>query len=299
MLDGKLAYGGMWFADTECRRILPGPGTIKGPNTRAFAECLASVTLSVGQRKSPILDVAVLTYEPGIEIEVLLGGTRERPTIRWIGYLSPHDGEPHPTISPDVLEMYRTAGSRDFASDHPTWIKLCTDVEGNVASHRVISTRSYEAQVAAVRHVAQWKFRPVFLDGVTSPICSVVLVGKPGTDGPSRLPFPTPPDYDGVTLVVPPNTLVARSMDKLITPDDAGKTALMEAGVHRLVASIQYCVDQTGRVDRVWMLKASKLASWNHEILRRAATWTFEPPVADKTPVRACSIATFIYNQQW
>jgi hypothetical protein len=293
MLEGDVGYGGLWFSDSECSRILPRPGTIHASGTRAFAECLATLKLSAGSRKSPMLDVAVMTYEPGIEIEIVLGGTRSKPTIRWIGFLAPHDGEPQPTIAPEVLERNRVEGTLDIAIEGVVWVKVCTDVEGGVTSHRPLVAHSVSAQLAVLREVTRWRFRPFMLADASTPICSVVRIGKPSAAS-ALLPYPPPPDYDDGTIIVSPTTLVRRTGERLIVPDNL--SAVRDAGLSRIEATLQYCVTSAGRVDRVWILQPSPFAAWNRKLAVEVAKWTFDPIVVDGKPMRGCTYVTFGVN---
>src|SRR5262245_15010163 len=69
MLEEPLAFGGLWFPDVECRKQFSRSRRLEGPALDAFAACLATVQLQPSDRLHRYPDVAILTYEPGIELD--------------------------------------------------------------------------------------------------------------------------------------------------------------------------------------------------------------------------------------
>jgi len=91
MLGPSVVNGGLWFPDPTCEAEFAVPGEVGGGRLDELARCLTTVKLSTSQRKDALLDVAVLSYEPGIEIEARFIDRSTGTWLSWIGYAARHD----------------------------------------------------------------------------------------------------------------------------------------------------------------------------------------------------------------
>ena len=96
----------------------------------------------------------------------------------------------------------------------------------------------------------------------------------------------TPRDLDALRIKgeknVMPDPFVGRSMEKL--------------GETRVVAAIKLCVDATGKVARVVLLKSSGYPAYDQKIVTETKAWEYKPYVVDGKPVPVCTALTFVYS---
>jgi TonB family protein len=85
---------------------------------------------------------------------------------------------------------------------------------------------------------------------------------------------------------------------KLIVPDDDTKLAFQESGKDKLITSYKLCVDTTGAVDRVSMLKTSGYPAYDAKIMRAMKGWGYRPYLVNGKAVPVCTAVTFIYSQK-
>ncbi len=328
-----VASSGLWFEDAACRAKFASPGKIDPGQLDAFAACLAKLPLQVSTtRIGPVSDSAVLVYKPGIEIEAMFTHG-DRHTLRWIGFAA-HQGQSDaaPTITADLLEAHRTAGSpaprfdaatratldRELSAgrgdDVYAWMKVCLDDRGAVAGMSARETSSPTAEAALTAPIKDWTFKPIELGGRAAPVCSVVRVAYPDGKAPTplRMPIPPPPppppppgptapqDHSASNpMLVPPNTLAQHRVkgETAIEPDDVTKIEIRKAKLDRVVASLKLCVDVAGKVEAVTVLKSSGLPAYDAKLSREIATWEYSPYEVDGHAVPVCTGVTFVYTQ--
>lgn len=317
MLHDSVDFGGVWFEDTTCRRQFSAAGTIRGTGLDVLARCLAKLRLSKSERSNPYPDIAVLTYDPGLEIEVLFGFEQRRPQIRWIGYVSRRTlKDALPTITQRALEAHRTAGS--IAIDEATrtklareyvrsrqpfggaWLKVCLDARGAVTSAHARQTTSLELQRTLVAAIEHWTFQPVILGGQPTPICSLVWHDYPAGAAPPKrsqtLPFPVPPEYDSAIIADP--TMLKRIVGRTaIVPDNDEKTWLYSRRPVRVVGSFFFCLTPQGAVDIVVTTRPTEVPRYDDKIRAAIRGWRYEPFLVDGQPSRVCTHTTVIYSQ--
>jgi hypothetical protein len=124
-------------------------GVAETTAVRAIAKCLAQQKLIATTRKSGTANGALVTVEPGIEIEVVYRDEK----IQWIGgeWQRDHD-RGIPTLTTQAFEALRTAGTAQV--DAQGWIKICLDKTGAITSKDVLSG------TVVVDKIADWKFKP-------------------------------------------------------------------------------------------------------------------------------------------
>jgi len=130
-------------------------------DVRALAKCLAQQKLIATTRKSGTSAGALITVEPGIEIEVVYRNEK----IQWIGgeWQRDHD-RGIPTLTTQTFESLRTAGSAQV--DAQGWIKICLDKTGAITSKDVLSG------TVVLEKIADWKFKP-FRKGAACALLSL------------------------------------------------------------------------------------------------------------------------------
>ena len=104
-LKAPLAYGGLWFADPDCAQQFPATlATIEAERIFAFATCLTTLPLAMtvhGQK-------ALLTYEPGIEVDLKYTFDGQHAFIVGIGHVS-DQGESEARIVPTAAKLIEGA----------------------------------------------------------------------------------------------------------------------------------------------------------------------------------------------
>ena len=104
---------------------------------------------------------------------------------------------------------------------------------------------------------------------------------------------PAPP------LNAPPTALERNRIagDKNIVPDDATKNEIAKRRVPRVIGSFKLCLDITGDIADVKMLKSTGFPAYDARLQEGIRTWKYRPFLIDGKPTPVCSAATFIYSQ--
>ncbi len=318
----RLAYGGMWFPDPACRKKFPAPELLEGDRVQAFAHCLAGLALVVSPRLDGLTDTAVLSYQPGIELEARFFVDDNFKTLRWIGYVARRDdNDVLPTVMPEALEGLRAAGLRNPQLDAATralldkelaasgksyayaWLKVCIDAKGAVTGAQGRDASSKAAEGAFMAAVHDWTFQPFLLDGTATAVCSMLRLGYPADKLPTEESLPLPPPPPAVAQAMPknlpPGEVEAQRVkgDKQIAPDGQTMADLKVAGISRIMASFKVCIDETGLVSSVTLLRPSVSKSYNQKLAREIAKWQYRPFLVDGQPAPVCTAVTFIYTQ--
>ena len=157
MRGAAVMNGGIQFDDAQCAADVGVAGEVPVARTAAFAQCLAGLHLDVSRRNSALVDVVVLRYAPGFELEARVVHAPAGPQLTWIGFSARRNGDfDVPTITHDALETLRLSGDRNGPIDPTitadlelesnalskaafTWVKLCIDEAG-----AVVKTDAYE-----------------------------------------------------------------------------------------------------------------------------------------------------------
>lgn len=309
LLAPSVVNGGLWFPDPACEAKLAVPGAVTGARLDDLARCLAGLKLQVGTRGDALPDVAVLTYAPGFELEAQFTEKQDGATLSWIGWVARHDtADALPTIAPDTLEALRVAGVREpavtgldasIATSRRkyayAWAKLCIDAEGNVTGAHVREASSTRALHAFSDAIADWKFKPFAPKGQPIPVCSMMLLGSPLATALAQEKIPMPMTSDKPS--VNPADLERIAGTKLITPDDEDKVRIEKAGRPTLIGAFKVCLDTSGHVDEVHVLRSTGLATYDDRIVRGIKQWAYKPYLDDGEPKAVCTAATFIYRQ--
>jgi hypothetical protein len=195
MLNKSVRVHGIWFPDATCAKRFGTERTFWLAGDRAaFAGCLAKLKLQATTRTSPNRNAQVLTYAPGMEIEVAF----QDGALYYAGYLHARPS-PTPTLTAQAFEALRTGGSTNVdklvaAKLDPViaksggqvyaWLEVCLDAKAT-PSVTVAEASSREVGEAFTAAVADWTFKP-FLRGKTAvPVCTQSLLTYPAAKVPN------------------------------------------------------------------------------------------------------------------
>ncbi|MDB4962126.1 MAG: TonB family protein [Myxococcales bacterium] len=316
-LAPRFTNGGVWFPDAPCAKEFPGASEITGAEVTAFARCLARLELQLSTRRSASPDGAVLTAQPGFELELAFDGSR----VRWIGRsLRATANVGVPMLTAQALESLRTQGTTrldrvpaikalagEAKAPISAWIEVCLDATGTatIVSHHDATSPSIGE--AFVRAASDWAFRPFVAGGSATPACSLSLLTYPAASAPSTEVLPPVPRIardeteTSAPPPPPPQTIVPLSLERLrltgtrdIEPDPAMRTQMIDAGKLSVLASVKLCVDAKGRVSSATLQKSSGFEAYDKKILRDVAGWTYRPYLVGKKAVSVCTGVTFL-----
>jgi len=192
---------GIWFSDAACAKQFGTPGVVSGTDLQAFARCLAQLKLQATTRQ-PAADNAILSYEPGIELEIQHLGGR----VRWLGYQYQTAADRgRPTLTAQAFEALRRSGKTNLddavasklepllerakLGSISAWMKLCIDDEGSLDQ---VTLRDSDApsglsgKVSLAFEVAMrsWRFLPFKSQGKAIPVCTMALLTYPAARAP-------------------------------------------------------------------------------------------------------------------
>jgi len=296
-----LSLGGVWFPDPACQRFSTAGPVARGDRPK-LAHCLASLHLARGKRRTSVPNMVTVVYPPGIELEAAFADQDNQTNLLgWLGYTGRESAQDAlPTITQELMESHRrgSAGALDHAlldgelaarrvTSLFAWVKICIDAAGAVTSVRPRLTNSVAAQQVFVAAASAWTFEPVVLAGQPTPVCSMILAGYPRQPD-LPLPFVIPPGVTDLPVV---------SLDAL-GPPRTGRIAWMPDWQNRYASTgALACVDETGAVDRVAIVRRSGVAEYDDLVRRTLRGWAFVPYVAGERPLRVC--AALVLSRCW
>jgi hypothetical protein len=307
MLDEPFQLGGVWFEEPSCREF-GRPARVLHDKFPALAKCLATLRLHPGGRNPAWSTGTLVTYGPGIELELRFFIFESSTWLTSIGPIAHREGDDSiPTISPALFDSLRTTREaptntadrlRPEMTGHDyvfAWLKVCLDASGNAA----VESRDATSQVVSdvFSDVAKaWKFNPLVLGGEPSPACSFVRLVYPAGKGPSAedIPIPRRPSW-----LVAPKVLDAQREGGPagIVPDDVDWVRFYRAGGRQASGAFKYCIDDTGKTELVNVLRSTGIPNYDRKIVRTMATWKYTPFKVDGVPKPICSVHVFTYTQ--
>jgi TonB family protein len=306
LLLDTVADGGLWFDDATCAQTFGAPRALAATEVDAFAACLAKLGLRVSARIDALPDVAVLEYAPGFELEARFVDDASGPRISWIGYSSRLADDTLPTVAAAALEPLRVAGDRDGPLDparvgpspvRHAWLKVCVDDTGTVAAVDVRETTSPRIANMVASAAVAWRFKPFVVGGKPTPVCALFYATYPpqvGVRASERLPLPM--TMTSGRPVVPPTELEQIAGERVIVPDPGTRAGARKAAMRFLVGTFKFCVDASGHVDEVAVMRSSRSLAYDQRVVRTLKTWAFRPFVIDGAPAPVCSAITFAYR---
>lgn len=200
LLAPSVENHGMWFSDAACARQFGKPGVVTGADRTAFARCLTRLKLLATTRKPSGSFHALLTFEPGIEIEMAVAGGR----VQTIGFeAQTADSAGRPTLTLQAFEALRKSGSTlvddavrarfdpllDGAgrTSVSQWMKVCIDATGAIDRAFAVGGSDLQPLVVAGTFeaaVRAWSFRPFAPGGKATPACALTLLTYPASRAP-------------------------------------------------------------------------------------------------------------------
>jgi len=332
-LAASFTNGGVWFADPACAREFAEPGEVTGKRVSVFARCLAKHRVQLSTRESSRREGAVLTVEPGIEIELAFRG----PHVRWIGHpLHAATGAIVPTLTAQAFEALRTRGTTaldavltpealeiDARAATSAWIKLCIDERGARTHVDFHGASSGAAGKAFVRAIEDWTFRPFEVRGTPIPVCSLSYLTYPATKAPpievlpatsmpvSRIQVHDLDDLEDLELLggfgpppappPAPQTVTPVALERLrltgtkqIDPDPATRAQMIGAGKLSVLTSVKLCVNVRGYVSSTSLNKSSGFPAYDKKLLYDIRHWTFKPYVVAHRAIDVCTTVSFV-----
>jgi hypothetical protein len=202
LLGDSVQNYGIWFADAACAKQFGTPGVVTSKDVPAFARCLTQLKLLAQTRQPGSADSALLTYDPGIELEVSHSGGR----VRWIGFQYQTAGDRgRPTLTAQAFEALRKAGKtnlddtvsarldpvleRGKVASVSSWVKICIDDQGTVDHVNVRQSDAPSGEASKVSSAFEfalrsWRFKPFELRKKAIPVCSMALLTYPASRAP-------------------------------------------------------------------------------------------------------------------
>jgi tetratricopeptide (TPR) repeat protein len=105
---------------------------------------------------------------------------------------------------------------------------------------------------------------------------------------------PPAPPRDAPPTAIERNRIAG---DKDILPDDVTKTEIAARRVPRVIGTFKLCLDSTGDIADVKMLKSTGFPAYDVRLQEGIRTWKYRPFLIDGKPTPVCTVATFIYSQ--
>jgi hypothetical protein len=322
----SVQIGVIAFEDAECAQRFGKPGTLARVDRAAFASCvhalaLEPIDLELGG------PVAVIG-EHGLVLAVVLRGDR----ISAIGAVLAEARETAlPTfLDDDVVKFEPTERTRTtidkIKKTARAVAKVCHDAGGAVTTRRLARTsgipafdneaRAYLAKIDRVpprqvsaRAIAACRIATIgyplddrrFVhkqrpndddddeDGVEGGV-----VGGVG-DGPPPPPPPPPPSPSPRLVATTVIEQLRISGERMIEPDDATKRQIAADGKSRVVGSFKLCIDGSGALTLVQLLKTTGYRDFDAKLDAEMRTWRYRPFMVNGKAVAACAAYTFIY----
>jgi hypothetical protein len=311
MLATPLGYGGLWFPDPTCRRQFGPAGLIPESGIDIFATCMSRLHLVKSTRAHLFPDVAVFTYEPGLEIEALFDPS-DGGHVTWIGYAGRRDlKDALPTVTQEALiplrnevpplvvdDAIRAEIDREVSGRAAyAWFKVCIDATGAVTGVHPRLASSLVAQDVLAPWVKTWSFKSFKLGDQPSPVCSLMYLDLPaGSSQPTMTPPPVPPEQAGAIVVSSDAFGPLLEGDQTITPDGSAIDEARARGATTLGATVMYCLDDIGKVETAVIMQSTGSPRLDKELTAKALAWRFAPFTFRGTPTRACTHTTLTYN---
>jgi hypothetical protein len=202
LLSDPVHNYGIWFTDEACAKQFGAPGVVTGAELKAFARCLAQLKLQATTRQPGAPNNAILTYDPGIELELSHSDGR----VRWIGFQYQTAADRgRPTLTAQAFEALRKSGKTNLddavgnklepvlerakIDSVSAWMKLCIDEEGALDHTAVRQSDAPPGQAGKVSTafevaIERWRFRPFQSHGKPMAVCTMALLTYPASRAP-------------------------------------------------------------------------------------------------------------------
>ncbi|HEY5928150.1 MAG TPA: energy transducer TonB [Kofleriaceae bacterium] len=186
----------------------------------------------------------------------------------------------------------------------PTWDKpTIQTVRGGFIANLELSCASYTFALRGSKGALSVAAITARITCTASGDDTDELGGEVGGLLDGTMPPPPPPPRPSDAVLTPQNVPtrllegIRIAGDKIIVPDDATKVAITQSGKAKVVASLKLCIDATGVVTHVTVLKSSGFPDYDAKLKREMQLWKYKPYLVNRRPVPVCTAVTFIYSQ--
>jgi hypothetical protein len=296
LLADTVRVGAVLWADPACERRFGHPSTVTGGDRAALLQCLLDADL-VGIRWDSGAPIALGSHDGTTLVSVELIDRK----IAALGAIATNaDDAAMPTVLDRDVSFL-------FAGEAPTPLhavaKACQTKTGALATTRIVRSSGVPAFDAGLIASAKSHRRANRIAVGTPPlaVCWIVPADEPPGGGPDQLSDEEPgtPPSPMPAQLVPPTVLEALRLSgaKAIPPDAATQAQIQRDHRDRIVASLKLCVDATGAVGDVTLVKSSGYPAYDTELHDTiATTWRYSPYLVLGKPVPVCTAVTFIYS---
>jgi len=96
---------------------------------------------------------------------------------------------------------------------------------------------------------------------------------------------------------IPPTVIqsLRLSGDTQIHPSEVALNAMRRDGKTKVLGIVKLCLDTSGRINKVSVLKSTGYPDYDLGLVRGVRTWTYRPHRVNNTPVPVCSTVAFAY----
>jgi hypothetical protein len=280
--QASVTLAGVWFPDDACHARFGVNGVVDAAAFDALAGCLAGLHWRPSERGSERDDIAVMTYDPGFELEVHVAD----------GKLDRIGASITPMITPATLETLRTAGDprapMTAATGH---VRICLSDRLENPSRRTIARATPDDDAVLLGDTVDWMFHPLVIGVRVPAVCAIVRIGE--VRGRDRIPLPPPPDDIPMNVapqMMEPNRIAG---EKNIPPPADAVAAI---GDTKQIGSFKLCADISGRVSLIEILRSTGIASYDRAIAIGIGRWRYRPYRVGHDPSPVCTAVTFVYD---
>jgi len=194
LMHANVLVRGMWFPDAACTKRFGKQRMLKKREHAAFAQCLTKLELGSSTRKSSSEFAQLVTYQPGIEIELAFADGQ----LYYAGYVHAKPSAT-PSLTAPSFEALRKTGTtnvdaRVAAKLDPevakhgrtqvaAWLDVCLDEKG-AATITVAEATTKEIGAVFLAATSDWTFDPHVIT-TAAVVCSQSLLTYPAASAPT------------------------------------------------------------------------------------------------------------------
>jgi outer membrane biosynthesis protein TonB len=207
------------------------------------------------------------------------------------------------SVPPRVLSSLRSAGetaiqppadaalaiAQSGQSKLVATLKFCIDTNGVVEKVTLLKSSGFPDYDKTLEStiLTTWRYRPFLVNGAAVGVCSVVTFVY-------QVP-PTTPEINVAPKVVAALRIAG---EQNISPNMLTERELNRIGARRLVGTVKLCLDTSGKVTRVIVIKSTTVPAYDNKIVNTIKdTWRYSPFLVDGRAEPVCSAVTFVYTR--
>jgi hypothetical protein len=323
----------LWFDTDACKKFSGDSTEVAADQIAELVGCLGDLGVQpidnqpfVAATYGPGALLAVMTTPDGKELVALASiVAKDGAPIIHPDVFAQHIAQPQREVAPDATTKKIIEGAPGFHAE--AQVMVCSDATGiraksDAAAKAVIVAPKGNAVSSPIKApaaygelidkaLAAWKLAPFVAHGKPVRACGAVTLGYPANllltpELPSGNPFtpstgapPPPPPPPAPPNTVSPTVLegIRISGEKNILPDDATKDEILRSKKTRVIGAFKLCVDATGKVDDVKLIKSTGYGAYDRKLEAGMWTWVYKPYLVNGKAVKVCTAVTFIYGQ--